>query len=104
MSKGKSFVAFKRKWIELNPPNEQGFYECWLCHKPVHISTFTMDHVLSQAEYPEYAREMSNIRPAHGFCNEQRGQKVKQVKRYGSSSLKKRFKYNYHKKLFKTHD
>ena len=88
----------RKRWIEKNPPDENGYYECWICKWPVHVSKMTIDHILSAREYPEYRTDHSNLRPAHDWCNNQRSQEVKQTKRYGSSSLQKHFRYGYRKR------
>lgn len=64
----------KKRWREKNPPDADGNYICWLCKQPVHESKMTLDHVATLELYPEYAKDLSNLRPSHNFCNEQRGQ------------------------------
>lgn len=59
----------KKKWKALNLPDADGYYECWICHKPVHLSIVSLDHVAPVEQYPEYAHELSNLRPSHTYCN-----------------------------------
>lgn len=63
---------YKKKWKKQNPPDKDGNYQCWLCPRKVHKSIVTIDHVAPLELYPEYAKEMSNLRPAHRWCNEER--------------------------------
>jgi 5-methylcytosine-specific restriction endonuclease McrA len=71
----------KKKWISKNPPDKDGNYTCWLCKQPVALENLSLDHVASVAEYPEYAFELSNLRPSHVFCNNERAFPTLQVLR-----------------------
>lgn len=71
-NKRPSFYLLRKKWIANNPPDENGNYECWLCKQPVHIDKVTIDHVAPVHLYPEYAKNLSNLKPSHEFCNQQR--------------------------------
>lgn len=79
----------KKKWREANKPVD-GFYICWLCKQPVHEDKVTLDHVAPLHLYPEYATDISNLRPSHEHCNQQRGQPahVRLVKRFGKARAK----------------
>lgn len=72
MSLPKNWSAIKRRWRNQNPPDANGFYECWICRQPVHMSAVSLDHVAPTSLYPEYAKNLSNLRPSHKFCNDQR--------------------------------
>lgn len=77
----KGWTSVKRKWLEKNPPDKNGNYECWLCHNPVPANKVSLDHVASVELYPEYAKELSNLRPTHEFCNQERAySKLKQLR------------------------
>jgi 5-methylcytosine-specific restriction endonuclease McrA len=46
---------------------------CWLCQDPIASeSDVTLDHVDPQANGGHH--KLENLRPAHLFCNQQRGQ------------------------------
>lgn len=87
----KNWTQIKTKWREKNPPNKDGYYTCWICGKPVHMDKVSFDHVAPVAQYPEYAKDLSNIKPSHGFCNEQRSvpQGAQQIYRFGRSRKKR---------------
>lgn len=65
----------KDKWRKKNPPVD-GAYTCWRCKNPVAEDKVSLDHVLTVEEYPEYAKELSNLKPAHVFCNQERAHSV----------------------------
>lgn len=65
----------KKLWRKKNPPDADGNYICWICTKLVAASIMTLDHVASVEEWPEYAKDLSNLRPSHRFCNEERAAK-----------------------------
>lgn len=60
-----NWTYYKKKWKRLNPPDADGNYQCWLCPQQVHKDVMTLDHVASLELYPEYATELSNLKPAH---------------------------------------
>lgn len=66
----------KKKWREANKPVD-GFYICWLCEQPVAEDKVSLDHVAPLHLYPEYATNISNLKPSHKHCNQQRGQEAK---------------------------
>lgn len=63
--------TLKKQWKKKYPA-DNGFYICWICKQPVADDKVSVDHVLPVADYPEYAKELSNMRPAHQWCNEER--------------------------------
>lgn len=67
--------SIRKKWRERNLPIN-GYYTCWLCKKDVPASSLSLDHVLPVSEYPEYARNLSNLKPAHKWCNQERHAKM----------------------------
>lgn len=74
----------KKRWRVRYPPDEHGYYECWICKKPVGVEVMTLDHVLTVEEWPEYRKQLSNLRPAHRFCNEERAaQRLIKLRRRG---------------------
>lgn len=62
----------KKAWKKKNPPDKDGNYQCWLCPHKVSADKVTLDHVAPLEQYPEYGKELSNLRPAHAWCNEER--------------------------------
>lgn len=64
--------TLKIKWRKVNLPDANDNYECWICHQPIEADKMTLDHVATVEQYPEYAFELSNLRPAHEWCNQER--------------------------------
>jgi hypothetical protein len=60
----------KRRWRELNLPNEYGFYDCALCGFWVHTDSMSIDHIKPMLRYPELANDITNFRPMHKACNQ----------------------------------
>lgn len=83
--------VFRKQWKKDNPPDKDGNYECWICKQPVTAEKMTIDHVAPVSQYPEYARDPSNIRPAHRFCNEQRSVTplARTIRRFGKGRRRK---------------
>lgn len=55
---------------------------CWICGKPINYAAkpgnadaYEPDHYLTVAQYPEFANDIANLRPAHSRCNRSRGAK-----------------------------
>lgn len=61
----------KKKWHTANPA-VNGEYICWRCNSPVSAELVTLDHIADWALYPEYRYELSNLKPAHQFCNNEK--------------------------------
>jgi len=76
MSKAQQWVAFRRTWKKKHPPNDEGFYECWLCGKWVLPNEITLDHVIPRSRRPDLVFEETNIKPACWTCNTLKGSKV----------------------------
>lgn len=51
----------RRKWLELNPPNHEGFWFCYICQAPLTIDQLTVDHIQSRGRNPELRFEQSNL-------------------------------------------
>lgn len=78
-----SDTYFKRKklrikWFELNTPDENGEWACYLqisplCPKKITYSTINLEHVKSKARYPELRYDLDNIKPACSECNRIKG-------------------------------
>lgn len=64
----------KKEWIRDHPPDENGYYICHLCLKPVHISAMKLEHVLPKGSTPKAIAEADdNLRPSHTICNSIKG-------------------------------
>ena len=66
--------AAKRLWYSLNPPDQNGQWECYLsihpwCPKMVDEFTIVQEHVKPKKTHPELKYEHSNRRAACEFCN-----------------------------------
>lgn len=59
----------KLRRIFFDTHGEHASYICWLCNKTVSRQDVTVDHIKSVKEWPEFAFEPSNLRPAHKYCN-----------------------------------
>lgn len=95
----KNWHIVKKRWKKKNPPDKDGNYVCWLCEQKVSAETVTLDHVLTVEMYPEYAKELSNLRPAHRWCNEQRAfDELKVLKGRGLLGINKPKNHNVKKR------
>lgn len=72
---GKKWQSTRKYWIKNNPPDHAGYYTCGICHQSVHIDEVTIDHKIPRSHAPHLRYEMSNLQPAHWFCNTQKGSK-----------------------------
>jgi 5-methylcytosine-specific restriction endonuclease McrA len=66
------------KWIRTHPPNEHGYWECYLgltkqCRRWLSIEYLTLDHVKPRGSNPSQRNHMKNIRPACKNCNYLKG-------------------------------
>jgi len=78
----------KQAWKRLNPPDKDGYYECAICHTKVHISKVSIDHIIPWSLYPQLRYDLTNLQPAHTFCNQEKGngkETARLVQRYGKS-------------------
>lgn len=73
--KGKAWLSFRRKWFKDNPPNHEGYYECYLCGRWVLQNEVELDHVKSRSRHPELVFDEDNIRPVCHTCNVKKGSK-----------------------------
>lgn len=72
----KLWSNFRRQWFKDNWPNEQGFYECYLCGKWLRDYETTLDHVIPRSRAPHLRYESTNLRPCCSTCNVEKGSKV----------------------------
>lgn len=83
-SKGERREADKQtrlKWIEQNPPDEYGYWDCYLrisnlCLKRVDIQTMSIEHMTPKNRGSEYRHNLNNIRPSCMPCNGLKGSRT----------------------------
>lgn len=68
-------------WIEANPPDEYGFWQCYLkissmCLGKVDEQTMTIEHVIPKNRGIKYRHDLNNIKPSCTFCNNQKGSRT----------------------------
>lgn len=68
---GKRTVAAVAKWKRTQPPNHQGYFECYLCHK--WVTYLEAEHVKSKARHPDLRTDPNNLKPACSSCNSLKG-------------------------------
>lgn len=68
--RGNSYRRRKAYAVVLQPDGQGNPPACWLCGQP---GADSVDHVLSQRDYPELVWEPGNWRPAHLDCNIRKG-------------------------------
>lgn len=71
---GRYRMKRKEQWVHDHPPDENGYYTCHLCKKPVHVSVMKLDHVLPKGSTPKVIAEADdNLKPSHTICNNEKG-------------------------------
>lgn len=68
----------KKLWFELNPPDHSGYYYCQLkpCFfpgVPMTKAETRLDHIKPKSKFPLLKYVLSNLRPAHDYCNGVKG-------------------------------
>lgn len=68
----------KWAWFKLNPPDHNGYWDCYLCiseNCPYRINrdTLVLEHVKPKVRYPKLRFVVSNIKPSCRFCNKIKG-------------------------------
>lgn len=66
---------YRKGWLETNKPNDDGFYECYICGKWLIPKETTLDHVIPRSNRPDLSYDESNIRPCCFTCNTAKGSK-----------------------------
>lgn len=56
-----------------NPPNHQGYDECFYCGKWIEHAVMNPEHTNSKARHPEDREDQSKLVKACPVCNEQKG-------------------------------
>lgn len=67
------WATTRKNWF-IKYPDINGMYVCWICKQEVSKDTVSLDHVMSVDKWPEYAFNLTNLRPSHTFCNQERDQ------------------------------
>ena len=67
------WVQTRDDWLDLNPPDENGNYQCALCPYWVYKDEVTLDHIITRSRNKALKYEHSNLQPAHWKCNVARG-------------------------------
>lgn len=67
-------------WLELNPPDDDGRWECYLkisplCHVYVNYLTLNIEHSYSKVKHPELRERQDLLHPACPQCNRLKGSK-----------------------------
>ncbi len=64
---------------------------CWICGRPINYAApstdpdgWQPDHVLTVHDFPQYALDITNVKPSHARCNNQRGQADKAERKRAS--------------------
>lgn len=74
----KQWAQTRKEWVDNNPPDASGQWECYLqmspdCLKRITLDTLNVEHMESRARRPDLRFEQSNLAPACGPCNELKG-------------------------------
>lgn len=92
----KQWFITRATWIRRNPPDEQGFWYCYLRIHPwctpkltvdqekigYGVGMLTLDHVVARTKDHSKKFALDNLKPACGYCNDMKGSKsLDQVKR-----------------------
>lgn len=82
----KQWFVTRATWIRKNPPDEHGYWYCYLqihpwCPVKLTLETLTLDHVVARTRDPSKRFTQNNLKPACGYCNDMKGSKsLDQVK------------------------
>ena len=69
----KAWAEFRKHYLILNPPNHEGYYECYICHKWVLADEITLDHVVAPSRNSLLRYNEENIRFCCYSCNTRKG-------------------------------
>ena len=72
----KKWLATRRAWIKQNPPDFDGYYYCYLCHKAIKQNEMTLDHIIPRSRRPDLRYDFENLRPCCWECNYKKGSKI----------------------------
>lgn len=92
----KQWFITRATWIRKNPPDEEGYWYCYLRIHPwctpkltidkdrldFGVGMLTLDHVVARTRDGSKKFSQGNLMPACGHCNAQKGSKsIEQIKR-----------------------
>jgi hypothetical protein len=88
-------VATNKAWDEQNPPDEWGYWTCYLrihpwCPIRIDRTTLNREHDKSKARRKELEHDITHINPACGSCNQLKGSLTAEeaIKKYGQKDIK----------------
>jgi len=73
---GQKWLKWRAQWFKENPPDNDGFYTCYLCGDKLTPRETTLDHVLPRSHRPDLRFDASNIKPCCWKCNMDKGSRV----------------------------
>lgn len=85
----KQWFVTRATWIRKNPPDDQGYWYCYLRIHPWcpyrltadkelvtrEVGLLTLDHVIARTRDASKRFTQDNLKPACGYCNEMKGSK-----------------------------
>lgn len=85
----KQWIITRATWIRRNPPDEQGYWYCYLrihpwCTPKLTVDTekvgygvgmLTLDHIVARTRDTSKRFDMENLKPACSYCNDMKGSK-----------------------------
>lgn len=69
----KAWSLFRKHYLALHPPNDEGYYECYICHKWILPDQVTLDHIQSRSSAPHLRLNEDNIAICCYPCNTEKG-------------------------------
>ena len=70
---GKKTASAVEKWKRAQKPNDQGYCECYICHK--WVTYLRAEHMLSKARHPSERTNPDNFAPVCDECNDEKRSK-----------------------------
>lgn len=72
---------FKNQYLQDNPPDQWGYYLCYLqihplCPKRLTVEQMTLEHIIPAGRGEKYKYDPKNIKPACAFCNGLKGSRT----------------------------
>lgn len=72
---GLQWIKKRQQWLRDNPPDNHGYYFCYICSKPLTSLNVTLDHIQPRSRRPDLRLETSNLAPCCWSCNHKKGSK-----------------------------
>jgi 5-methylcytosine-specific restriction endonuclease McrA len=63
----------RKQWMQENPPNHAGFYQCHYCGVNIPAKEMQLDHKIPRSRAPELRYVLSNLTPSCFTCNGLKG-------------------------------